>query len=371
MKLMIDVLLDPNSPYMWILVVTLIAGAMATIVRPFSSVLKFVYPNAKYEAMGNPYVTQASLQRLLESGTLQAFVEQLNTNKDYQIQGATASEVQHHLNTVFVQTIKQMKKDNATKLHQFYDTYLEYYERRYVKTVLNLKRKQKHVDGSLLKQIASPNIQKLVSSLSTAEQETVSHILRDYGFPSSFFSLEQDDEIDACIDRIFLNRLEIVKVPYKCQEAKHLYVKRLIDIMSIQQILRAKHRHMNEAACQTLFIDEGYEIPKWKFAEFCKASNVSEVIMLLEGTSYASVLKQVKDTIKTTSAQPYEDALDQYMLMIIRDISTQYYSTIGPSLRFLITKEIEITNLKIIAKGLSEHLPVESIKPFLRMEASA
>ncbi len=371
MNIVIEVLLDPNSAYMWILVVTLIAGAVATISRPFSSFLKFVYPTAKYEAMGNPFIAQASLQRLLESGTLQAFVEQLNTHKDYQIQGTTASEVQHHLDKVFIQTIEQMKKDNSKKMHPFYDTYLEYHDRKYVKTVLNLKRKQKHIDETLLKQPVSSKIKKIVSSLAITEQGTVPDILKSYGFPPSFFLLMQDDEIDAGIDRFFIHRLDAVQVPYKCQKAKHLYVKRLIDIISMQQILRAKHRHMNEAACNPLFIDDGYEIPEWKFKELCKANDVSEVITLLEGTSYVSVLKYVKDTIKITSVQPYEDALDQHMLTVIRDISTQYYTSIGPSLRFLVTKEIEITNLKIIAKGLSERMPLESIKSLLRMEASA
>ena len=46
----------------------------------------------------------------------------------------------------------------------------------------------------------------------------------------------------------------------------------------------------------------------------------------------------------------------------------QYYSNIGPTLRFLISKEIEITNLKIISKGLAEQLPAEKILPLLTME---
>jgi V/A-type H+-transporting ATPase subunit C len=371
MNIVIELLSDPKSPYMWILVITLIAGAIASISRPFLSFLKFVYPNAKYEATGNPYITQVSLQRLLESGTLQAFIEQLNGNKDYQIQGTTAYEVQHNLDNVLVKTIEQMKKDNSKKMHLFYDKYLEYHDSRYVKTALKLKRKEKTIDETILQHIVSPQVKQLVSQLSSAERESLPDILKDYGFPSSFLLLMHDDEIDAGIDRFFIRRLDEVHVPYKCQQAKHLYVKRLIDVISIQLILRAKHRHLNETSCMSFFIDDGYEIPEWKFKELCKANDVSEVITILEGTSYASTLKHVKDTIKTTFVQPYEDALDQYMLTVIKDISTQHYTTIGPSLRYLISKEIEIKNLKIIAKGLYEQMPIESIRSLLRMETSA
>ncbi|HDM67099.1 MAG TPA: V-type ATP synthase subunit C, partial [Thermoplasmatales archaeon] len=51
-----------------------------------------------------------------------------------------------------------------------------------------------------------------------------------------------------------------------------------------------------------------------------------------------------------------------------RDISTSNYTTIGPTIRFLVSKEIEIRNLRIIAKGIGEQLPLENIKPLLIVE---
>lgn len=373
---MIDGILDPNNPVMWIMLLSIIAGAIAVISRPFSSYIKFVYPNAKYEAMGNPYITQPALQKLLESGSLQGFIEQLNSNKDYPIKGANALEVQHQLDLLFIRTIEQMKKDNSKKLWPFYDAFLEYHDVAFVKTVLKLKRKQQNIEETLLSQPVTQNIQRLIREISSVETDQLPTTLKKFGFPYDLLELIQhedttEDELDAQLDRFFIERIHQIKVPYKCKQAKHLYIKRLIDIKTIELMLRGKHRHLSEEQCLNLYIDEGYEILGWKFKELCKADDVPEILNMLEGTSYATVLKHVSDTSKTSSVQPYTDALSQYILTIMKNISNQYYTTIGPSLRFIISKETEITNLKIIAKGLAENMPVETIKPLLRMEATA
>ena len=325
--------------------------------------------------MGNPYLSQVPLQRLLESGSLDGFIEQLNTSRDYQIQGTNASEVQQHLDMLFVKTIEQMKKDSSKKIHPFFDRYLEYHDVRFVKTAIKLKRKQKEIDETYHTKPVSSSIKKLVQHISSSESETLPEVLKEYGFPLSFIKRLKDDEtadeeIDAGIDQFFINQLHKVKVPYKCQQPKHLYIKRLIDVTSIKLLLRAKQRHLDEKQCLNLFIDKGYEILDWKFKELCKADDIPELLSMLEGTSYAPVLKHVADTTKTSSVQPYTNALDQHLLTLLKDISNQYYTTLGPTLRFLYSKETEITNLKIIAKGLSENMPIESIKSLLRMEAT-
>jgi len=370
---MIDVLLDPNNPVMWLFIISLVAGAIAVISRPFSSYVKFVYPNAKYEAMGNPYLNQTSLQKLLETGSLQGFIEQLNNNKDYPIQGKNASEVQHQLDLLYVKTIEQMKNDNSKKMHSFYDTIIECHDLPIMKTVIKLKRKQKNIDESLIQQPISKKIKSYIERISNVEQEEFLQVLKDFGLPLNYIDLIKnedttDEEIDAQTDRFYMQQLHNVKVPYKCQQAKHLYIKRLIDIKSIELLLRAKQRKIPEEQCLNLFIDEGYEILEWKFKELAKADDITEIINMLEGTSYATMLKHVSDTSKTKSVQPYTDALSQYMLTIMKNISSQHYTTIGPSLRFIHSKETEITNLKIIAKGLSENMAADTIKPLLRLE---
>jgi vacuolar-type H+-ATPase subunit C/Vma6 len=52
----------------------------------------------------------------------------------------------------------------------------------------------------------------------------------------------------------------------------------------------------------------------------------------------------------------------------IKEISQENYITIGPTIRFLVSKEFEIRNLKAIAKGISENIGSDLIKEILITE---
>jgi vacuolar-type H+-ATPase subunit C/Vma6 len=106
------------------IIIITIVGAIAILSRPFSTYVKFVYPNAKYEAMGNPYVIEKKLDSIVESKNLNDFKENLNTSKDYKIKGENSYDVQKSLDESFYQTIEMMKKDSSKKMQNFYDRYL-------------------------------------------------------------------------------------------------------------------------------------------------------------------------------------------------------------------------------------------------------
>jgi V/A-type H+-transporting ATPase subunit C len=89
----------------------------------------------------------------------------------------------------------------------------------------------------------------------------------------------------------------------------------------------------------------------------------------LEGTSYyESLAHAIEEYNKENSTQVFEIALDRFLLKKISMISSQFYVTIGPSLRFLISKEFEIRNLKIIAKGIHAHLQPSLMKDYVITE---
>ena len=76
----------------------------------------------------------------------------------------------------------------------------------------------------------------------------------------------------------------------------------------------------------------------------------------------------IEDYNKEKTAQVLENRLDRLFLKIIKEISTQNYSTIGPTIRFLVFKEYEVQNLKVITKGVAENLSNDFTKKFLVTE---
>ncbi|HEC89509.1 MAG TPA: hypothetical protein ENI44_02875, partial [Thermoplasmatales archaeon] len=207
--------------------------------------------------------------------------------------------------------------------------------------------------------------------LSSAEnREEIKEILYNKGFPSDFIDSVTNPEnapliIDNAVDKYIISLFKKAKVPYSCLKGKQEYIDRLLDIYNIQIILRAKYLNYDEETCLKLYIGEGKELPYWKYKELVQLSDISQIISQLDGTSYYNYMKNVsiKDSI-----QPIIMTLDKLLLLSIRDISIDNYTTIGPTLRFLVSKEMEIRNLKIIAKGIAEGLPTEFIKPLLILE---
>ncbi len=372
----LDVLFNPDSPVMWIMIIAIIGGALAIIIRPFVTFAKFTYPNAKFESIGNPFVKEQNLQRFLELSDLQQFIDQINANKDFQLSNTNASDIQTALDHQFVETIQMMKRDSTKKMHLFYDSYLQMLDANLLKTAFKQFASNQQIDEDLSEQAVSDTIKKQLRIISKTEPEKMNSVLDQFAYPKEIkglLSFEKDAfssfALDAAIDKILLEQLQQTKVPYKCAKAKELYLKRLIDSRTIKHILRAKNLGYDGEHCKQLLIGEGYELAFWKQEELCHAENIKEVINKLEGTKYYQSLKKILDTNQgLPSIQSYTDAIDRYWLEIVRNLSTSFYTTIGPSLRFLEYKKIEIRNLKIITKGIAEHIPSKIISPLLITE---
>ena len=136
---------DPNNYPFGIIVIAAIVGAIAIISRPFSTYVKFVYPNAKFEAMGNPFIGDKELDSVAESKDIISFKETINTLKDYNISGEDTYSVQKSLDDTFIETVNMMRNDSSKKMNDFYDVYLE----KLATTILLFKNENSYI-GELL-----------------------------------------------------------------------------------------------------------------------------------------------------------------------------------------------------------------------------
>jgi V/A-type H+-transporting ATPase subunit C len=360
-------ILDPSSPFFWLFIVIFLIIVFTIIGRYLRTYVKFIYPNAKFEAIGNPFILEKELNTLVETMNLDTFKDRLNVLRDYQITGETASLIQQSLDQNFLQTITMMKQDSSKKLHPFYDLYLQrmdvYLIKNEVKKILLGITHQPSKENGML-----PWTTDLLSRLHSATKETLPALLASAGFDKELLvALTKEPldllQIDIMFDSHILRQFKELKVPYKCDQAKHDYLKNLIDQLTIKYLLRAKHLSYSASICKTLFLGEGKQISRWRFEEMTEAPDVPQLITALDGTSYFPALSaSLERYIKEKSVQVFEKGIDHVFLQRIKDLSFQNYLTIGPSLRFLVSKEFEIKNLKVIAKGITESLSQEFIK---------
>lgn len=371
---MIESIFNPASYPFWMIIIITIAGAIVILSRPFSTYVKFVYPNAKYEAMGNPYVIEKKLDSIVESKNLNDFKENLNASKDYKITGDTPYDVQKSLDESFYQTIEMMKKDSSNKMQKFYDNYLEKIDMYLVKKELRNKLRNNKVDEKSIEQAILPKTKKLLFNIKEREKEKLAELLLDFGFHEDISKELKNQDMDYIkieneADKYIINRFFKVKVPYKCEQGKNDFIKTLLDIYNIKHILRCKQFGFDKKSCMKYFNGEGREIAPWKYEELAEMDGVGQVISGLEGTSYYNILKDsIEDYNQEKTVQILENKLDSLFLKLIKEISTKNYVTIGPTIRFLVFKEYETQNLKVIAKGISENLSAELTKKFLVME---
>jgi len=371
-----DILFDPNSPFIWIIIILIILFVIAIFSRSFSTYVKFVYPNAKFETIGNPFVTELELNKLIEKKDLESLKETLNQTKDYKISGDSIKDIQKSLDDVFIKNVNMMKKDSSKKMNIFFDSYLEKIDSYLIKNVIKYKLENKTFDKEIIDNAFLLKTKEMLNKILSSDKKDLINILNKYDFSKNIIDIVSEKDVnflklDISIDRFIINKFKEIKVPYKCDQAKRRFINTLIDTSNIKYILRAKQLNYDPESIKQFFLGEGQEIATWKYNEMAQLESIPQVISSLEGTSYFEPLKNAIEIFhKDKSVQIFENELDNNFLKLVRNISTQNYVTIGPTIRFLVSKEFEIRNLKIIVKGIGEGLSSDFIKPLLIKEVN-
>ena len=364
--------MNPYNPIFWAFILILIGFVLWVLLRPFSTTMRFVYPTAKYEAMGNPFIQKQQLEALMDARNLSSLIETINSKKNIILEGTSSVEVHASLEKEWLNTITMMKQDTSSSVHQFFDAFLMQKDLE----LLAYELKQKLVNMESTQEIHASIawIKKVIIDLRESDREHLQEVLQHHGFSDEILNELSSETprfvmLDVLLYQQGITWLQQIKVPYKVDEPKQRIVKTLLDMTNIKMALRAKQRQYNQELCLLLFVGEGRELPQWKFAELCATDSPKQLIQQLEGTAYYPYLQQaLPDYEKNSSIQWFEIALDRYLLQVVREISTQYYTYFGPLLRFLFSRQFELQNLRVIVKGITEQLSTQEITPLLVWE---
>ena len=163
--------------------------------------------------------------------------------------------------------------------------------------------------------------------------------------------------LEAALDKYVLtNMLRTVATPEDDNTALlHEYVGNIVDANNIKTIIRAKADGLKYDDIEPYMISDGYQIKEWKLKDLMEAEDIAGVINGLEGTDYAPSLSEaLSEYSEKESIAVFDDSLDKYVNKTAKNISLKNQFGIGPMIGFLHKKEIEIKNLKIIARGKRE-----------------
>ena len=340
--------------------------AVAKFAPSLSAIAAFTYPNAKFNAIGSPYLQEKEISRLIGSKNLEDFRNNA-VSRDFVIEGESIGEIQRSIDDSLAGIIEMARKDSPDKVGKFYDAYLQKLDARAIKdAVRNIMEGKKLEDARVFSPYSEEFLKRikegggkdgLLSALSSSGMDEVRGLVES-GSPFQ--------EVEYAIDRNIVKNIGSADVPGSCIHSRDVFVKRLTDVMNLKAILRAKYYGM-EGVGKMLF-GEGRELPSWKLEHMMKVKAIPEIVSLLEGTSYIKPLRDAIGAYGREGISALEMALDRQLIRHAAAIALEDTMGLGPGIRFIVEKEFEARNLKAIAKGVGEGLPAEKIWKLMVVE---
>jgi V/A-type H+-transporting ATPase subunit C len=140
------------------------------------------------------------------------------------------------------------------------------------------------------------------------------------------------------------------------------YLATNIDVVNLKFVFRAKRDGLAAGSIEGYLV-KGGNLAESLIKSILEVDSVDNVVAALEGTKYYQpVLAAVPEYESTRSILPIELALDGYLVRVGKDISITQPFGIGPAIGYLSMKEMEIRNVRTLARGIESGLSADEIR---------
>ena len=346
-----------------VLAVVAVIVVVATI-KPVLDMFPYTYPNARVRARNGRLFGEKEISEIVESQNVDELKNYLRGTPDY-AKYIDMYPLEKALDSQLAETydlIARITPDNSKEIFRFL---LKKWDIKNIKSIIIAKEaglsQAETLDmivpfGELTDKLDSlieaGNVTEVVNALEGTEYPK---ILEDavpiYKETGLLLPLE-----DAMDKYILKNLLRASATPEDDNTSLlHNYIGTMVDVANIKIIIRAKADNLKYEDIEAYMISDGYQVREWKLKELMEAEDVEGVISGLDGTDYAPLLSEaMADFNATSSMASFENSLDSYVVQTAKTISLKNQFGIGPMIGFLSRKEIEIKNLKIVARGKRE-----------------
>lgn len=209
--------------------------------------------------------------------------------------------------------------------------------------------------------VRQPNIRALVDTLGT------------WGLP---FAVPLREVLPMYEEGQDLSHLELALDRYYYQwAAKRLKARRAnsriareflaiqVDTMNLLTALRLLQSDLEDEDTERFFLPGGTIVTKDLFIQLAGMSDVDEVFGRIKKTPYGKPLDQVALAyVEKGSVSVFERALEDYLFRYAFSQSKGDPLGIGLTISYLWTKANEVTNLRIVVKGVSVGMPQERMR---------
>ncbi|MDG6224190.1 MAG: V-type ATPase subunit [Candidatus Thermoplasmatota archaeon] len=306
---------------------------------------QFSYQNARLSTIGNPYITREQLMQLVEFGDADALSRSLQGSFSFNSPPRSFRDADHRLMDSFAKVIDELVKDSPSPTHPSIALLLLRYESMELKRLLRSVGSSDgpiHPIGSLRPDL---EMQVLRSGGLSQAVECLEHHPLGKDISSLTRSGDVDlSSLDMALDRAVIGYMRRVEgVPKIAKKGTIDLGDTLADAYNINMMLRLKGGSTDREKAMT-FVVPGGTIRPDRIEGMAEATTVHEAVQVLSGTTAEEHLKrsEVSGTINM------DVAMDRMVLDGAVRIGQRYFSGIGPTIRHVISLEMEMRNLRTL-----------------------
>jgi V/A-type H+-transporting ATPase subunit C len=173
--------------------------------------------------------------------------------------------------------------------------------------------------------------------------------------------------IEDYMDKLFYERL-IGCVECKSGPEKLLmtFLKREVDVVNLMTLLKVKREGVELEKISNYFIEGGQELSVKELTRLAGLESFEATIGELSKLSFYEEIKEALEKVKTKgSLTDVALMLQKHLAAQSRKFSHVYPLSVLPIIDYMISKKIEVDNIRIIARGKESGLDVDRIKELL------
>jgi V/A-type H+-transporting ATPase subunit C len=334
------------------------------------------YCNARIRGMRSRLLKQAFFDDLMGSKDIGAVIQQLLQTEygpeveSHILHGRTAENVDQALKDNMVATFRKVLSFANDEARDLLTTLLGRWDLFNVKTIV--RGKHMHFDSDVITDsLVAVGQLTQVDAEELAKQDDVKGVvdtLSTWGLP---FAVPLRDVLPQYNESGDLSLLELALDRYYYQwAAKRLSKRRAnsriareflgaqVDTLNLVTCIRLLNSDLGDTDAERFFLEGGLQVPKDLFLELAAMSDVDEVYNKLKRTPYGAPIEQVAlKYVEKGSISVFERALEDYLFRKAFATSKGDPLGIGLMISYVWAKANEVTNLRIVVKGVSVGMP--------------
>ncbi len=370
---------SPEAFIALMVIVLAVIGAIIVVIvyRPLMEYYPYTYPNARIRAKIGKLLNEKQIAELTEVDNLDEVKNYLRGQNEYS-EYIDKYPLEQALDVSLAQAYDLLARVTPKTLKPTFSMMLDQWDIKNIKSVLIAKEakltdeetRELLVPFGVLKDeheklIEASSVQDIIAAVdNTPYAKILEEALPEYNENKTLLTLE------SALDKYYYYGLLAKSASQEDNNTRmlHNYVGTQIDLANIKVMIRAKNDGLTYDQINPYVISRGYQLRDWKVKELMESEDIPSLLSSLEGTAYGEVIADhIPEYNETKSITVLDEALDSYERELASKIFKKQPFGVGPIVGFMAKKEIEVKNLKIIARSKrpGSFMPSSEIKEML------